>query len=185
MRCEPPLDVGLVDGAGEVVRRQSCRDVEQGSGCARDREVVAAGDVGGIEPGDAVEADARAVAGVAAGEHDVDRAGTRCEELPYRGRGEMAQHRAIAGGEDRRLRPRPWRLERADQEDAAMEAHEPPRLHAMRDRLRGQTRLDQLRRGHDTVLATRQLGDPPIRAYFVTIEAVREGPCHVMCLPGA
>jgi len=86
----------------------------------------------------------------------VNQAGVR-SDAPNRRRGLVAEHAAGGQGRGHLIAQRGG--ERADLVDAAMQPHQPPASHAVRDRARSEASGGELRGRHHPVLTSRQAGD--------------------------
>lgn len=87
----------------------------------------------------------------------------------------MAQQRAVAAGERGRHRPRKRRLDRTDEEHAAMQPPQPALRETLTHRTTAEAEGEQLRERDDAVLAPRQLQRRAINDHNVTLGARGRG----------
>src|SRR5215210_8176409 len=98
-----------------------------------------------MEIADAMDDDARWPAQIPTHHAHVHCARRRRAQAPEDGRRMMAEHRVIAAGERGCHRASQRRLDRADEEDAAMQTPQPPLRHTMCQRMPAESGSSELR----------------------------------------
>jgi hypothetical protein len=154
--CGKPQDLRLLDGAVELVLGQAGGQIVDRPCGGGERQAVMNGGIDGAGSMDA-QARARSLVAAAHAHVHITIVGT---DAPHGGRRVMAQHPA---GRQHRCHLQPAR--RADRPHlvhAAEHRHQPAAPHAVRDRRPREPRLEQLRDGHDPVLAPRERDDSRI-----------------------
>jgi len=177
MSGDETLDEGVFDGAGERGGCQDGREVEQRALRRRDGDSLVAGGVGGVQSLGAMDPHLGRTARVTADDGHVDRAARWHAHSAQHGGGLMTQQRPIAQREHSRHRRCVRRVDRTDDEDAAIAPPQPPAAHSSSDVVPGQPAAAELTRGHHAALARRDRERGPLgalRRHNFPIEPRRE-----------
>jgi hypothetical protein len=167
-----------VDGALERVWTEQAREVEEGARHRGDGQLAQLRDVVDRERTNPICLDAGEAVASPARDQDLRPRASRCSQSPCRGRPAMAEHRGRParqhGGHPRAV-GRQQRM--SDRVDAAVDAVQATRTHAVLRRARAQAGAGELGERHDAVLARGQPGDQRVRCAGSTTPGVAD-PAH-------